>query len=135
PQRQHRRAGSEDRAGVRDNRVEDRVRTVRIEQAVAIVDYREAVAGTESPRINRPVEVDARRADAGRPEPRARPVSSGEIERHARDDDVGAGEVLGVTAAHERQYPGKGIFADVALKSRAGNGGIGGQGGVNHAWS
>src|SRR5580692_1129311 len=116
PERQHRRAGSEDRAGVRDNRAEDRVRTVRIEQAVAIVDYREAVAGTESPRINRPVEIDARRADASGPEPRTRPVSCGEVERHARHDDVGAGEVLGVAAAHERQDSAEGIFTDVTLK-------------------
>jgi hypothetical protein len=79
-----------------------------VEQAVAVIDDGHLCEEIALERILRIVVEDRRcPADRLRPEPGARPVGGCGIEGDAPDDRIGTRQILGETAAHERQCAGK----------------------------
>ena len=124
PERQHRGAGRKDSTRVLDNGFEYRIGTMRVEPAVAVVDDRQSVAGTETPGIYWPIEVDRCRADSGGTQSRTGAICRGDVQRNTGNGDVDPREILGVSPSHEREHAGEGVLFAISLGSTTCNGAV-----------
>ena len=103
---EHLRAGAQDRICMRLDRLDDRLRPVRIEKAIAIVDHREMRERIEAERKRLQLrQLHRCGADRLRPEATARPKRDRRVVRHAADGDVDAGEVARVAPARKLSAP------------------------------
>ena len=109
-QGQHGYAGLDDGSGVPFDTVGDGFRFAVVENAIPVVDHRQRLEGIETPGPGAagPGQVGGGRAHAGRAEACARPVGGGEIQRHAADRHIDAGEIAAVAPAHEAAGAGVG---------------------------